>query len=153
MPKEDNKILKYKHVEKSMKVPFIIYANLESWLEKINANWNSPEKSSTTKINKHTPSGYSLFSHCSRDATRNTLDYYRGKYYMKGFCKDLRKHAVKTINFVKERKSYHRQKVCYICKKEWQWMSPTMTIKNIIKLKIIVIKLKNIEELLMIFVI
>ena len=30
MPKEDNKILKYKHVEKSMKVPFIIYADLES---------------------------------------------------------------------------------------------------------------------------
>ena len=26
MPKEDNKILKYNHGEKSMKVPFIIYA-------------------------------------------------------------------------------------------------------------------------------
>ena len=78
MPKEDNKILKYKHVEKSMKVPFIIYADLESWLEKISANWNSPEKSSTTKINKHTPSGYSLFTHCSFDDTRNNLDCYRG---------------------------------------------------------------------------
>ena len=30
MPKEDNKILKYKHGEKSMNVPFIIYADLES---------------------------------------------------------------------------------------------------------------------------
>ena len=37
---------------------------------------------------------------------------------MKGFCKDLRKHAAKTINFVEESKSYHKQKVCYICKKE-----------------------------------
>ena len=36
MPKEDNKILKYKHGEKSMKVPFIIYADLESLLEKMN---------------------------------------------------------------------------------------------------------------------
>ena len=34
MPKEDNKILKYSHGEKSMKVPFIIYADLESLLEK-----------------------------------------------------------------------------------------------------------------------
>ena len=34
MPKEDNKILKYNHGEKSMKVPFIIYADLESFLEK-----------------------------------------------------------------------------------------------------------------------
>ena len=53
MPKEDNKILKYNHLEKSMKVPFIIYADLEPLLEKINTNWNSPEKSSTTKINIH----------------------------------------------------------------------------------------------------
>ena len=34
MPKKDNKILKYNHGEKSMKVPFIIYADLESLLEK-----------------------------------------------------------------------------------------------------------------------
>ena len=34
MLKEDNKILKYNHGEKSMKVPFIIYADLESLLEK-----------------------------------------------------------------------------------------------------------------------
>ena len=36
MPKEDNKILKYNHSEKSMKVPFIIYADVESLLEKMN---------------------------------------------------------------------------------------------------------------------
>ena len=35
MPEEDNKILKYNHGEKSMKVPFIIYADLESLLEKL----------------------------------------------------------------------------------------------------------------------
>ena len=34
IPKEDNKILKYNHGEKSMEVPFIIYADLESLLEK-----------------------------------------------------------------------------------------------------------------------
>ena len=64
MPEEDNKILKHKHGEKSMKVPFIIYADLESLLEKMNTCHNDPKKSSTTKINKHTPSDYSLFTHC-----------------------------------------------------------------------------------------
>ena len=34
MPKEDNKTLKYNSGEKSMKVPFIIYADLEFLLEK-----------------------------------------------------------------------------------------------------------------------
>ena len=32
--------------------------------EKINNCHNNPKKSSTTKINKHTPSGYSLFTQC-----------------------------------------------------------------------------------------
>ena len=35
MPKEDNKILKYNHGEKSMKVSFIIYADIESLLERL----------------------------------------------------------------------------------------------------------------------
>ena len=35
MPKKNKEILKYNHGEKSMKVPFIIYADLESLLEKI----------------------------------------------------------------------------------------------------------------------
>ena len=57
MPEKDNKILKYNQGEKSMKVPFIIYANLEPLLEKINTCHNNPKKSSTTRINKHTPPG------------------------------------------------------------------------------------------------
>ena len=78
MPEEDNKILKYNQGEKSMKVPFTIYANLESLLEKMNICHNNPEKSSTTEINKHTPSCYSLFKHCSFD-TAKKLDSYTGK--------------------------------------------------------------------------
>ena len=54
MLEKDNRILKYNHGEKSMKVPFIIYADLESSLEKMNTCHKYPEKSSTTKINKHT---------------------------------------------------------------------------------------------------
>ena len=34
MPEKDSKILKYHQVEKSMKVPCIIYADLEVLLEK-----------------------------------------------------------------------------------------------------------------------
>ena len=58
MPTKDNNILKYNQGEKSLKLPFIIYADLEYLLEKINTCYNNPESSSTTKINKHTP--YSL---------------------------------------------------------------------------------------------
>ena len=63
MPNEDNKILKYNHGQNSLKVPFIIYADLEPLLEKISTCHNNSEKPSTTKTNKHTPFGYSLFAH------------------------------------------------------------------------------------------
>ena len=111
-----------------MKVPFIIYADLKSFLEKMNTCHNNPEKSSTPKLNKHTPSGYSLFTYCSFDATKNKLDYYRGKNCMKNFCLDLRKEATKIINYEKkemipltkeEKKMDNEQKVCYICKKRF----------------------------------
>ena len=98
IPEECNKILKYNDGENSMKVPFIIYDDLESLLEKTSTCDNNPKKSSKTKINKHTASGYSLFTHCSFDATKNKLDYYRGKNCMKNFCLDLRENAMKIIN-------------------------------------------------------
>ena len=47
-----------------MKFPFIIYADLESFLEKMSTCYNNSERSPVTKINQHTPSGYSLFTHC-----------------------------------------------------------------------------------------
>ena len=54
MRKEDNKILKYNHGEKSMKVSSIIYADLEYLLEKMNTCHNNPEKLSATKIKIYT---------------------------------------------------------------------------------------------------
>ena len=57
-----------------MKVPFLIYADYaESLLEKMSIYQNNPEKLSTTKTNKHKPSGYSLFTKCSFDAAKNRL--------------------------------------------------------------------------------
>ena len=128
MPTKGNNIIKYNHGEKSMKLPFVIYADLECLLEKMSTCQNNPNKSSTTKINKHTPSGYSLFTHCSFDESKNKLNYYRGDDCMKKFCKDLREHTTKIINYenkkmipltTKEEIYHNKQKICYICKKEF----------------------------------
>ena len=87
-----------------MKLPFVIYADLECLLEKMSTCQNNPNKSSTTKINKHTPSGYSLFTHCSFvDESKNKLNHCRGDDCMKKFCKDLREHATKIINYEKKK--------------------------------------------------
>ena len=87
---------------------------------------NNPNESSTTKINKHTPSAYSILTYCSFDKSKNKFNYYRGKDCMKKFSKDLREHTSKIIDYEKkkmiplttEEKIYHnKQKTCYICKK------------------------------------
>ena len=155
MPEEYNKTVKFNEGEKSMRVPFIIYADLECLLEKMNTCRNNPKKSSTTKINKHTPSDYSLFTHCLFDRTKNKLDYYRGKNCMKNFCLDLREHATKIINYEKKemisltkKKSITSKKFVIYVKKDLVLM---IAIKNIIRLEIIVTILENTEVLLMIF--
>ena len=63
---------------------------------------SSKKKLSTTKINKHTASGHSLFMHCSFDDTKNNHDYYRGEDCIKNFYEDLKKHAIKIINYEKK---------------------------------------------------
>ena len=97
MPNENNKIIKYNQGEKSIRSPFIIYADLESLVEKLSTSYNNLEESSTTEINKHTPTGYLLFKY-------EIINY------------EKKKLILLTKN---EEKNHNKQKVCYICKKEF----------------------------------
>ena len=121
MPTKDNNIIEYNHGEKSIKIPFTIYADLECLLEKMSTCQNDPNKSSTTKINKHTPSGYSIFTNCSFDESKNKISYYRGDDCMKKFCKDLREHSTRIINHEKKKmiSLTPEGKICYICQNEF----------------------------------
>ena len=128
MPSPNNNILKYNQREKSLELPFIIYADLECLLKKIDTCYNNPDLSSTTKINQHIPSGYSIYTNCSFDKSNNKLSYYRGEDCMKRFCKDLKDHATKIIDFKKktmipltkeEEDNYNKENICYICKKDF----------------------------------
>ena len=69
-----------------------------------------------------------MFTNCSFDETKNKLDCYRGEDCMERFCKDLRDHTMKKINYEekemirlsdKKTKSYEKKKVCCICQKEF----------------------------------
>ena len=84
-----------------MKVHFIIYVDTESLLEKMDTHHSNPEKSSSTKINKHTACCFSLFTHCSFDTTKNKHDYYRGGDCIKNFSRDIKNHATKITNHKK----------------------------------------------------
>ena len=78
-----------------MKFPYIIFADLQSLLEKMSTCHNNPVKSS---IIQHTSSGYSVFQ-CWFDPTKSKYNYYRGKDCMKKFCKDIKEYATCNKNY------------------------------------------------------
>ena len=83
---------------------------------------NNHELSYTEKTTKHASSCYS-FLQIVHLMQQNKLDRYIGGDCMERFCKDLKDHAMKIINYEekkmipltdKENKSYEEQKVCCI---------------------------------------
>ena len=55
MPSEKDNMLEFNQYMKSDKLSCIIYANMESLINKIDGCTNNPKNSSATKIGEHTP--------------------------------------------------------------------------------------------------
>ena len=55
MPSEKDNILEFNQYMKTDKIPYITYADIESFIKKIDGCANNPENSSKTKIRQHTP--------------------------------------------------------------------------------------------------
>ena len=124
MSSEDTKILESNQYQKSDKEPFVIYADLECLIEKIDGCKKNPENSFTIKVGEHIPSGFSMSTISSFKIIENKHDVYRGKDCMKKFCKSLREHTMKIINCEKKKmnsltkeqqESYENANICYIC--------------------------------------
>ena len=150
MLSEDTKILEFNQYQKCDKAPFIIYADLECIIEKIDGCKKISENVSTTKVSEHIPSGFSMPTISSFRSIENKHGVYRGKDCMKKFSKLLRDHAVKLINFKKKKtkslikeqeESYENARICYICKEKFE----NKYLRSL--LEIIVIIQENIEVL------
>ena len=60
LPLEKVNISKFNQYIKSDTMSCLIYADIESWIKKIDRCANNPENFSTTKIGEHIPCGYSI---------------------------------------------------------------------------------------------
>ena len=60
MPSKDTKKSDFNQYQKSDKASFVIYADLQCLIEKIDRCKNNPENSSTAKVSEHIPSGFSM---------------------------------------------------------------------------------------------
>ena len=103
MPSEDTKLLEFNQNQESYKALFSINDVLESIIDKIDGCKINPLYSSTTKVSEHISSGFSMSTITSFRTIENKHDVYRGKHHMKKFCRSLREHAVKIINFKKKK--------------------------------------------------
>ena len=79
MPSEKDKVLEFNQYMKSDKMPYIIYADIESLIRKIDGCPNNPENFSTTKIGKDIPCGYSMYTIWAFDNIENKHTLYCGK--------------------------------------------------------------------------
>ena len=73
------RILEFNQYIKSDKMPYIIYADIEYFIRKIDGCANSPENSSTTKMGQHIPCRYSMLTILALDHIENRHTLYRGK--------------------------------------------------------------------------
>ena len=74
MPSKNNKILECNQNKKSDKAPFVIYADLECLIKKIDGCKNNAENSSTTKVSQHILSGFSISTISSFRSIENKYD-------------------------------------------------------------------------------
>ena len=84
MPSEEEKTLKIKNHHKTLKAPYVIYADFESLIEKI----PYCEPQDTLKTEKHKACGYSFTVVRSDGEVIGTI-VYRGKHPVKNFFTDV----------------------------------------------------------------
>ena len=89
---------------KSEKMPYIIYADLESLIKKVYGCASNPDKSTTAKLGEHIPCEYLTSTIWAFDNIENKHTLYRGKDCMKKFCTFLREYDTNVINFEKKKK-------------------------------------------------
>ena len=107
MPSEKNNILEFNQYMKLDKMPYIIYADIESSIKKIDGCANNPGKSSTTKIGEHILWGF--------DHIEDKQTLYHTKDCRKKICTSLKEHAKNIMDFVTVNK--RRIKIKSRCKR------------------------------------
>ncbi|XP_065640538.1 uncharacterized protein LOC136073101 [Hydra vulgaris] len=91
-----NTMIEFKNYNKSMRVPFVVYADFESFIKPINTCSPNPNESYTKQYQKHTPSSF-----C---------------YYIK--CFDEKIYQSKLVTFTTNKNNFNNAKICHICEKD-----------------------------------
>ena len=128
MPDEETTI-SFKNIQKSMRMPFIVYADFEFFIKPIDTCEPNPSKSYTKQYQKHTPSSFCYYIKCFDDDvytkdpvtyTAKTNDEDVAQKFVEMLEEDVKKiykiPAKEMIFGEKERADFERATECWI----WQ---------------------------------
>ena len=132
MPDKDNNILKFNNFHKQQAVQFVIYADFEAIVEKIQGCQQNNNKSYTEAYQKHTDCGYGYKVVCRYDDKyTKPMQIYRGEKavykFMEAMLEEV-KYCKKTIRqcFNKPLKmtkddivNFEKATECHICNKQY----------------------------------
>ena len=122
--------LSFKNYNRSMRVPFIVYADFESFIKPIDTCGPNPENSYTKQYQKHTPSSFCYYIKCFDDEVyyQNPVTYTAStenedvaqifvnmlEEDVKSICKRFGKPK-KMLFGAKEREEFDETTECWIC--------------------------------------
>ena len=89
--------------QNQFKVPFIMYTDFESILEPIQHPNPEPTGPYTSKVTKHSPSGWCVYSKFMYREVKDPLRLYRGKDCLEKFCDYIRQEANRLYHMFPEK--------------------------------------------------
>ena len=132
MPNKDNNILKFNNFHKQQPVPFVIYADFESILEKIHGCKQDGNKSYTEAYQTHADCGFGYkVVCCYDDKYTKPIQLYRGEKAVYKFmenileevkyCKKvMKKYFNKPLRMTEENEQeFKKATTCHICDKKY----------------------------------
>ena len=131
MPSKDDNILKFNNFHKQLPVPFVIYADFESLLEKVHGCQPSDSKSYTEAYQKHIDSGHGYKVVCCDDKYTKPVQIYRGENAVYKFMeamleevkycrKTIKKYFNKPLRMTEnDEEEFQKADECHICQQKY----------------------------------
>ena len=125
---EKGTMLKFENYNRSEKVPFVVYADFESYIKPMQSCDPHPEKSYTKQYQKHEPLSFCYFIKCFDDEVYTPkLVSYIGESAAQKFIEMLEEDIRKITNIPKkkmifgekERERFNKTTKCWICNKQF----------------------------------
>lgn len=116
--------VRFKNYQKQIRHPFVIYADFESTLKKIDSVQPDPKESYTMDINKHIPNSFCVYTKCEVDKY-SKLKTYNGSQTARAFVSYLTEEVKRIYDIMKkntpmnltarQKAEYYNACNCYVC--------------------------------------